>query len=47
MTWFLTLFLKWMFFTSVTLVGLLYFGLIGLAPVGWWIWCRQLEVRHG
>ena len=40
-------FLKVMFFANITVAGLRYFGLIGLAPLGWWVWSRQLERRHG
>ena len=39
--------LKVMFFINITVAGLRYFGLIGLAPLGWWMWSRQLERRHG
>jgi hypothetical protein len=47
MTRLLILCLKVMFFINITVVGLRYFGLIGLAPLGWWVWSRQLERRHG
>jgi hypothetical protein len=39
--------LRVMLFVYVAAVGLLYFGPIGLAPLAWWAWSRQLEIRHG
>jgi len=36
-----------MFFSYVAVAGLLYFGPIGLAPLGWWVWSYQLERRNG
>lgn len=35
------------FFTYITVAGFLYFGPIGLVPLGWWVWSHQLECRHG
>jgi hypothetical protein len=34
------------FFAYVTVAGFLYFGPIGLLPVGWWMWSRELERRN-
>lgn len=39
--------LKVMFFAYIAVAGLLYFGPIGLTPLGWWVWSQQLERRHG
>ena len=40
-----TLCLKAMFFTYITAAGFLYFGPIGLIPIGLWVWSYQLERR--
>jgi hypothetical protein len=36
-----------MFFSYIAVVGLLYFGPIGLFPLAWWVWSLQLERRNG
>jgi len=36
-----------MFFSYITVVGFMYFGPVGLIPLGWWVWGHELERRHG
>lgn len=47
MTRLLILGMRVMFFTYIIVAGFLYFGPIGLVPLGWWVWSHVLERRHG